>query len=105
MGKHRNDDASAPKRPHPKKDVRVCVVDRNFLEDLQWWPKENPKICAKVLSLMEQVLREPFTGIGKPEPLKGLGPNTWSRRLTQEHRLVYIVFDDKVDFIMARYHY
>lgn len=105
MGQTRSDDAGESERAHPKKDGRACVVDPNFLEDLQWWAKENPKICAKVLSLMEQVLREPFTGTGKPEPLKGLGPNTWSRRITQEHRLVYVVFDDRVSFVKARYHY
>ena len=54
---------------------------------------------------MEQVLRDPFTGTGKPEPLKGLGTDSWSRRITAEHRLVYVVFDDRVVFLMARYQY
>ena len=50
-------------------------------------------------------MREPFTGIGKPEPLKYLGAGVWSRRITQEHRLVYVVTDDRIDFAQARYHY
>lgn len=54
---------------------------------------------------MEDVLRDPFTGLGKPEPLKFLGPGVWSRRLTQEHRVVYLVTDDRVDFLQTRYHY
>jgi toxin YoeB len=51
------------------------------------------------------VLRDPFGGVGKPEPLKHLGSDVWSRQITQEHRLVYIVSDDRVDFIQACYHY
>jgi toxin YoeB len=54
---------------------------------------------------MEAVLADPFAGIGKPEPLKYLAPNTWSRRLTQEHRIVYLAKDDRVEFLQARYHY
>jgi toxin YoeB len=55
--------------------------------------------------LVEAVVRNPFAGIGKPEPLKYLGPGVWSRRLTQEHRLVYLVAGDRIDFLQARYHY
>lgn len=55
--------------------------------------------------MVEAVLRDPFRGIGKPEPLKYLGPDVWSRRITQEHRLVYVVSVDRIDFIQARYHY
>jgi toxin YoeB len=50
-------------------------------------------------------MREPFSGIGKPEPLKYLGADVWSRRITQEHRLVYLVRTDRIDFLQARYHY
>ena len=63
------------------------------------------KTALRALSLVEAVLRDPFQGIGKPEPLKYLSPGVWSRRLTQEHRLVYLVSDDRVDFLQARYHY
>ena len=61
--------------------------------------------CLRAFSLIEAILRDPFTGVGKPEPLKYLGPGVWSRRLTQEHRLVYRVTAARVDFLQARYHY
>lgn len=83
---------------------RQCHIDRNCLEDLQWWVRTNRKTALKILELMEAVLRDPASGIGKPERLKGLNA-TWSRRITQEHRLVYLVQDDRVTFLMARYHY
>jgi toxin YoeB len=63
------------------------------------------KIALRTLDLVEAILRDPFTGIGKPEPLKYLASGTWSRRLTQEHRIVYLVRSDRVDFLQARYHY
>lgn len=50
-------------------------------------------------------MRTPFTGTGKPEPLRFFGPDTWSRRITHEHRLVYLVHDERIDFLQARYHY
>lgn len=65
----------------------------------------KPRIALKALAMVEAVMRDPFEGIGKPEPLKHLGPNVWSRRLTAEHRIVYLVRDDRVDFLQARYHY
>ncbi len=105
MAKNRKQLDSEENRARSKKLVRDCVLDRHCLEDLQWWSKQNPRVCDKVLKLIELVLREPFSGPGKPEPLKGLGPNAWSRRVTEEHRLVHIVFDDRVNFLMARYHY
>jgi toxin YoeB len=54
---------------------------------------------------VEAVLREPFQGIGKPEALKQVLAGCWSRRITQEHRLVYKVADTRIDFLQARYHY
>jgi toxin YoeB len=58
-----------------------------------------------VLELVEAALRDPFQGIGKPELLRYVLEGCWSRRITQEHRLVYRVTDDRVDFLQARYHY
>jgi toxin YoeB len=63
------------------------------------------KVALRALELVEAILRDPFAGLGKPEPLKYLASGTWSRRLTQEHRLVYLVRQDRVDFLQARYHY
>jgi toxin YoeB len=55
--------------------------------------------------LIEAVLHDPFAGIEKPEPLKHLAAGAWSRRLTEEHRIVYLVQHDRIDFLQARYHY
>lgn len=84
---------------------RDAVVQPECHEDLRYWVAEQPRIALKLLDLMEVIMRTPFTGIGKPEPLKALGANVWSRRITQEHRLVYKVYDDRIDFLQARYHY
>jgi toxin YoeB len=87
------------------KSGREAVFHPEFREDLQHWIKCDARVAMRALELVEFILRDPFTGIGKPEPLRFLGPNTWSRRLTQEHRLVYIVSKDRIDFLQARYHY
>lgn len=84
---------------------REVVVQPECHEDLRYWVAEQPRIALKLLDLMEVIMRTPFTGLGKPEPLKALGANVWSRRITQEHRLVYKVYDDRIDFLQARYHY
>jgi toxin YoeB len=85
--------------------TRSIVVVPAFLEDVRWWVATQPRVALRLLDLVEPVMRDPFRGIGKPEPLKNLGADTWSRRITQEHRLVYRVFDDGVEFLQARRHY
>lgn len=75
------------------------------LEDLQHWVGEDRKIALKVLKLIEAARRTPFEGIGKPEPLKNLGSDVWSRRITQEDRLVYRVTAEGIDVLQTRYHY
>lgn len=87
------------------KKTREAVFQPEFREDLKYWVKTNRKIALKALEIVEAIMKNPFSGIGKPEPLKYLAPNTWSRRLTQEHRIVYLVRDSKIDFLQARYHY
>lgn len=84
---------------------RLPVFDRDFLEDLAHWEATGRKTALKVLDLVEAVRREPFAGIGKPEPLRHLGSGVWSRRITGEHRLVYRVTDQRLLFAQARYHY
>lgn len=74
-----------------------------FREDLEFWVATDPKVAGRLLRIMDDILRHPFEGIGKPEPLKNIG--AWSRRLTDEHRIVYVVHDDRVEFAQARYHY
>ena len=83
---------------------RACAA-RPFLDDLRWWVETDRKLALRVLDLVAAVLRDPFVGVGKPEPLRGLGAGVWSRRITQEHRLVYRVLDDRIDFLQARFHY
>jgi toxin YoeB len=87
----------------PKK--RLAVFQPEFIEDLRYWVETDRKLALRTLDMIEAILRDPFTGIGKPEPLKYLAPGAWSRRLTQEHRIVYLVRDDRIDFLQARYHY
>jgi toxin YoeB len=82
-----------------------AVFHQEFREDLRYWVKNDPRVALRAFDLIEAVVKNPFSGIGKPEPLKYLAPGTWSRRLTQEHRLVYLVRDDRIDFLQARYHY
>jgi toxin YoeB len=82
-----------------------AVFQPEFPEDLQHWVQNDRKVALRVLELVEAVLRDPFTGIGKPEPLKFLLAGCWSRRVTQEHRLVYRVSGNRIDFLQARYHY
>ena len=84
---------------------RASVFQQEFREDLAWWVDANPRTARRALDIVEAVMRDPLAGIGKPEPLKYLGPNVWSRRLTAEHRTVYLVPDDRIDFLQARYHY
>ena len=84
---------------------REIIVDRDFLEDLSYWVSTDHKTARKILELVEAIRRDPFVGIGKPEPLRNLGSGVWSRRITQEHRLVYKVTDLRIFLAQARYHY
>ena len=87
------------------KKKREAVFQAEFIEDLRFWVKTDRKLALRAFELIESILRDPFEGIGKPEPLKYLAPGVWSRRLTDEHRIVYLVRDDRIDFLQARYHY
>ncbi|WP_231848243.1 Txe/YoeB family addiction module toxin [Gloeobacter violaceus] len=84
---------------------RVAVFTTAFREDLAYWIANEPKTALRALELVKDVMRDPFRGLGKPEPLKYIASNTWSRRLTAEHRLVYRVAGEQIDFLQARYHY
>jgi toxin YoeB len=84
---------------------RLPSFDPRFRADLRYFVEHDRKLALRLLDLLEAVLRDPFQGVGRPEPLKYLGPDVWSRRLTDEHRLVYRVLDERVDFLQARYHY
>ncbi len=81
------------------------VFHPEFVDDLRFWVSTNRKVALRALDLVEAILRDPFAGIGKPEPLKYLPPGMWSRRLTEEHRIVYLVGDGRIDFLQSRFHY
>ena len=87
------------------KKGREAVFQPEFREDLRYWVETDRRTAIRIFKLIEAVMREPFQGIGKPEPLKFLGAGVWSRRITQEHRLVYVVGQKRVDFVQCCYHY
>ncbi len=84
---------------------REAVFQPEFREDLRHWIKTDRRIALRAFDLVEAVLRDPFQGIGKPEPLKHVLAGAKSRRLTEEHRIVYRVTKERIDFLQARYHY
>jgi toxin YoeB len=84
---------------------RLAVFQPEFRDDLRYWVETDRRVALRALEIVDAILRDPFTGIGKPEPLKYLAAGTWSRRLTQEHRIVYLVSNERIDFLQARYHY
>jgi toxin YoeB len=88
-----------------KNKSRDAIFQPEFREDLRYRVQVDRKTAMRAFDLIEAIMRDPFTGIGKPEPLKYLSPGAWSRRLTQEHRIVYLIRDDRIDFLQARYHY
>lgn len=85
--------------------VRLAIFHPEFRQDLRYWVETDRKLALRAFDLIEAILRDPFGGIGKPEPLKYLLSGTWSRRLTQEHRIVYLVSAEHTHFLQARYHY
>lgn len=89
----------------PSDRNRYSVFQNEFREDLKFWVSTDRKIALRIFNLIEAIERDPFSGIGKPEPLKHLAPGVLSRRITQEHRIVYMVSNLRIDFLQCRYHY
>jgi toxin YoeB len=85
--------------PAKPKLARRAIFHEEFRSDLRYWIETDRKVALRAFDLIEAILKDPFEGIGKPEPLKYLAAGAWSRRLTQEHRLVYLVSEDRVDFL------
>lgn len=85
--------------------MRSLEFDLAAFEDLAWWVETDRKKALRLIKLIKEVQREPFAGIGKPEPLKHEFAGCWSRRIDDEHRLVYQVFDNKIRVLACRYHY
>jgi toxin YoeB len=81
------------------------VFDLGAWEDYQYWSRTDRAVLKRINRLIDEVFRDPFAGIGKPEPLKHTLAGTWSRRIDKEHRLVYEVKGDDVIILQARFHY
>lgn len=81
------------------------VWERNAWEDYTYWQREDRTVLKRINQLIVETLRDPFEGIGKPEPLKYGAEGAWSRRITQEHRLVYVVQENDLVILQVRYHY
>jgi toxin YoeB len=88
-----------------RKPDRQAVFEPEFRDDLTYWVVNDRKLALRLLTIVEDTMRSPFEGLGKPEPLKFELSGAWSRRLTGEHRLVYRVFSDRLVFLAARFHY
>ena len=84
---------------------REAVFHPEFRQDLSQWVREDRRIAMRILDLVEATMRDPFAGLGHPEPLRHDWAGHWSRRITQEHRLIYLVGEKRVDFLQARLHY
>jgi len=89
----------------PSLTSRLAVFHPEFRDDLMYWVQRDRKTALRAFNLIEAILRDPFIGIGKPEPLKYLAEGAWSRRLTQEHRIGYFVRSKQIDFLQCWYHY
>ena len=87
------------------KPARNLEFDPSGFEDLAWWVDKNRKAALRIIKLIKEVQRDPFHGIGKPEPLRHQFAGCWSRRIDDEHRLVYEVFEDKIRILACRYPY
>jgi toxin YoeB len=85
--------------------TRNAVFRPEFLEDLRFFIATDRKLALRLIDLIQAILRDAFVGIGKPEPLKALGADVWSRRLNDEHRVVYVIRHDEIIFVQSRYHY
>ncbi len=85
--------------------MKSLEFDPRAFEDLKWWIEQDRKVALKIMRLVENIQESPFEGLGKPEPLKHELSGLWSRRIDQEHRLVYEVRQDKIRILACRFHY
>jgi toxin YoeB len=85
--------------------LRSLEFDPAAFEDLAWWVQKDRNKALRIISLLREIQRDPFRGVGKPEPLKHEFKGCWSRRIDQEHRLVYQVKDERIRILACRYHY
>ncbi len=85
--------------------MRSSEFDSHAFDDLAWWIENDRKKALRVMTLVKDIQRDPFHGIGKPEPLRHELTGCWSRRVDDEHRLVYEVTAAKIRILACRYHY
>ncbi len=85
--------------------TRTLAFDPNGWEDYLYWQTQDRRTLKRINQLIAEVLRNPFTGIGKPEPLKHILTGAWSRRIDEANRLVYYVTDHNIVVLQAREHY
>lgn len=85
--------------------MKRIVFEQSAFDDFTWWAQNDKKVYKRIVKLVEDATRSPFSGLGKPEPLKNELSGYWSRRITDEHRLVYKPTDDALIIIACRYHY
>lgn len=85
--------------------MRSLEFDPDAFEDLAWWVRQDRKITLRLIRLIQETENDPFGGIGKPEPLRHELAGCWSKRIDNEHRLVYQVTDEKIRILACRYHY
>lgn len=85
--------------------MRSIHFDPDGWDDFQYWLATDRKMARRIVRLISEIQRDPFGGIGKPEPLKGDLSGYWSRRIDGEHRLIYRADNDEVTVLKARYHY
>lgn len=84
--------------------MKIVFADRGW-EDFTYWIAQDRRLAARIVRLIKEIERDPFAGLGKPEPLKYDLAGFWSRRINEEHRLVYSVTDNRILIAQARYHY
>ena len=85
--------------------MKSLEFDATAFEDLAWWIEQDRDKALRIIKLIQEVQRDPFRGIGKPEPLRHELASCWSRRIDREHRLVYQVMPDKIRILACQYHY
>lgn len=84
--------------------MKLVFADEAW-EDYLYWQKQDKRMLERINKLIRETQRDPFNGVGKPEPLKHALAGFWSRRLTDEHRMVYRVSADALEIVQLRYHY
>ena len=84
--------------------MKLCFVDESW-EDYLYWQKVDKKMLSRINKLIKEIIRDPFGGLGKPEPLKHTYRGYWSRRINDEHRLIYRIVDQEIWIVKCRFHY